>query len=328
MIIGVIRIKLFIDRLIEKVEQKNSHVCVGLDPHLDLMPHFIFKQSKTDKNSNNSDIAIAVTLYNKIIIDHIADIAVAVKPQMAFYELLGNHGLVALEDTVNYARKKGLIVILDGKRNDIGSTARAYSAAYLSGNHFNPYHDNSASMDEGEEMILGDALTVNPYLGYDGIKPFLQRNDKGAFSLVRTSNESAGNLQDLELKNGHKLYQQVGEYIEQWGRNFRGENGYSNLGAVVGATYPRELKYLRKAMPHTYFLIPGYGVQGGTASDIAYGFDTDKQGALINSARGIIFAYTREPWKEKFSESEFGPAARMAAKKMRDEINEILEDRC
>jgi len=368
--IGVRRLKLFIDRLVEKVEQKNSRVCVGLDPHLGLIPSFLYKECRLKTNSDELALPTAITVFNKIIIDHIYDIAVAVKPQMAFYELLGIRGRMVLQDTISYAHEKGLIVILDGKRNDIGSTASAYAAAYLTGRQVNPFQleesgqedpgnddglskdvsgkndalGNEDGKDDGlskedelrkkvelrqEEMnaVVGDALTVNPYLGFDGIKPFLKNMDKGAFSLVRTSNKSAGDIQDLKLANGSRLYQQVGNIIEDWGKEYRGQSGYSNLGAVVGATYPEELKYLRESMPHTYFLIPGYGAQGGTANDIIYGFDKNNQGALINSSRGIIFAYSRDFWKDKYSEVGFGEAARMAAKKMKENINHILENR-
>ncbi len=333
MMIGVIRVRLFIDRLIEKVRQKNSHVCVGLDPHLNLIPPFLFRESRSITDSEESALAMAVTLFNQIIIDHIADIAVAVKPQMAFYELLGFQGMIALRDTISYAREKGLIVILDGKRNDIGSTAAAYAATYLTADYYNPYcrdnnGDNSDRQEDRKEdesnFNLADALTVNPYLGFDGIEPFLQRKDKGAFSLLRTSNNSAGEFQDLELKDGSKLYQYVGKTIENWGKNLRGDSGYSNLGAVVGATYPEELKYLRASIPHTYFLIPGFGVQGGTVEDIVHGFDKNNLGALINSARGIIFAYRRDPWQNKYNEFNFAQAARMAVLKMRNDINNIL----
>ncbi|ACL69695.1 orotidine-5'-phosphate decarboxylase [Halothermothrix orenii] len=309
--------KSFIDRLIEKVKKKRSHVCVGLDPHLEQLPkHLMNKAREKVKGDNSRQVALGLAIwwFNKTIIDNIYDIAVAVKPQVAFYEKVGSSGMLALKETVQYARQKGLLVILDGKRNDIGSTARAYAEAYLKGQGL----DNS---------IQADAITVNPYLGVDGIKPFIENKENGAFVLIKTSNPSSGDLQDLVLKDGNKLYQKMGQYVSEWGQNSIGENGYSNLGAVVGATYPEELKILRYEMPHSYFLIPGFGVQGGSVLDVVNGFNDDGLGAIVNSSRGIIFAYRREPWSGRFVEKEFGLAARAAALDMKDKINSALGGR-
>jgi len=296
MMIGVIKIKLFIDRLIEKIKEKKSHVCVGLDPHLNLLPHFLLNQFASKGE--------AITFFNKKIIDQVADIAVAVKPQMAFYEVIGAQGIIALQETISYARSKGLFVILDGKKNDIGSTARAYARAYLTATE-----------------QPADAMTVNPYLGFDGIEPFIEDPEKGVFILLRTSNKSAGDIQDLKLEDGRPVYQAVGDLINKWGVSLKGITGYSNLGAVVGATYPEELHLLRKQLPDTFFLIPGYGAQGGGAKDIVGGFNDDGTGAIVNSARGIIFAFRQlsEP------EEEFARLAGKAALKMRDEINRAIK---
>ncbi len=304
---GVIKIRSFIDRLIDDVKRKESNICVGLDPHPELLPEFLLKEAG-ETSSKAEAMGRVITRFNREIIDQIADIAAAVKPQLAFYELSGVPGMTALEETVKYAKEKGLIVILDGKKNDIGSTARAYAGAYLEGKSFTG-------------AVKVDALTINPYLGYDGIEPFIEKNDRGAFALVKTSNNSGGDLQDLELADGGKLYQKVGETVSEWGKEVKGEYGYSNLGAVVGATYPEDMGLLRKKMPDTYFLIPGYGAQGGKAEDIISGFNQDGLGALINSSRSIIFAYRKQPGSEK----EFGRAARNAALKMRDQINEVIQ---
>ncbi len=318
---GVVMVNYFIDKLIDGIEKKKSHICVGLDPHLDQLPPSMLKNALDNPESKRLALARVIRIFNQTIIDNIAEVAVAVKPQMAFYEVLGNFGISVLEETVKYAKNKGLIVILDGKRNDIGSTARAYAEAYLG--------DGKLETTGGEvkyaKEVIADAITINPYFGFDGIEPFISREERGAFPLVRTSNPGAGELQDLKLADGRKLYQEVGRLVEKWGKEVRGENNYSNLGAVVGATYPGELKQLRKLMPHTYFLIPGYGAQGGRTDDVLAGFNEDGLGALINSARGIIFAYSREPWSEEYEEDEYGQAARAAAIQMRDEINQALE---
>jgi orotidine-5'-phosphate decarboxylase len=300
--IGVISLKFFIDRLINKVREKNSHICVGLDPHLDLFPNFLLAEAKEKTGSRNEALGQAVWKFNRQIIDSIKDVTAVVKPQIALYEKIGVQGLIALNKTVKYAHDNDLMVILDAKRNDIGSTAKAYVEAYLDNKYI-------------------DAITVNPYLGYDGIKPFLKYKNKGAFALVRTSNKSAVDIQDIMTANNQHLFQRVGTLVSEWGKKVRGEHGYSNLGAVVGATYPAELKELRRALPSVYFLIPGYGVQGGGINDIIGGFNKDNLGALVNSARGIIFAWNKGDDTTHYSETKFAEAARKEAIRMRDEIN-------
>lgn len=307
MMTGVVKIKYFIDRLIEKVKIKKSHLCVGLDPHPERIPKFLLNKARNEYEVEEEALGLAIWWFNREIIDKLSEIVVAVKPQLAFYEMAGPPGLIALKKTVDFAKKKGLIVIMDGKRNDISSSAQAYAGAYLKGNG----------------NIQADAITINPYLGYDGIKPFIENKESGAFALVKTSNKSSGEIQDLKLESGEKLHQRVGKLVSSWGKNVIGENGYSNLGAVIGATYPDDLKELRRLMDTSYFLIPGYGIQGGKIEDAVHGFDEKGLGALINSSRSIIFAFENKSWKEE----EFGLAARNQAQELRDLINKNLERR-
>ncbi len=240
--------------------------------------------------------------------------------------MLGKWGIESLIKTINYAQKRNLVIILDAKRNDIGSTAQAYAEAYFGIEQKDSQKElNIKDYIKNEFQV--DAMTINPYLGSDGIKPFLKQKEKGAFALVRTSNSSAKEFQDLKLQDGKTIYQKMGELVTSWGAEVKGENGYSNLGAVIGATYPAELELLRKEMPETYFLIPGYGFQGGGPEDVVKGFNDDKLGAVINSSRGIIFAYKRASWSDQFTADEFGEAARKAASEMREEINKVLSNK-
>lgn len=304
MIIEVIKLKSFIDKLNDKINETDSRICVGLDPHLDLIPEFIIENAKRKCTNSEEAMALAVLNFNKKIIDEVSNYTVIVKPQIAFYEKMGINGLKTLDKTINYAKEKGLLVLLDAKRNDIGSTAKAYAEAYLKNKNI-------------------DAITINPYFGLDGVKPFLNYKNKGAFALVRTSNESAIDVQDIESKNGKKMYEHVGELVKKWGKDYLGECGYSNLGAVIGATYPNELKKLRSLLPGVFLLIPGYGAQGGGAEDVVYGFDKNGSGAIINSSRGIIFAYRNN---EKYKEKDFALAAGVAAKNMKEEVNNALKN--
>jgi orotidine-5'-phosphate decarboxylase len=258
----------FADNLTERT-QNTSPVCVGLDPNPDKLPEGI------------SQDAEGVRTFCRGIIDAVKDIAVCVKPQMAYFELLGWEGMKVFWETCAYAKDQGLLVIADGKRNDIGSTCEAYADAYLN------------------ELSPIDALTVSPYLGSDGIKPFIERctkNNKGIFVLTKTSNPSSGELQDLPIGD-EVVHEHMAQLVESWGMHHIGSSGLSCIGAVVGATYPEELKYLRTLMPHIPLLIPGYGAQGGEARDIKYGFVGNK-GAVVNSSRGIIFASKGSDWKE------------------------------
>lgn len=276
----------FADALTQEI-QKKSPVCVGLDPTLEKLPTDLPKDVE------------GVLAFSKGIIDAVKDRAACVKPQLAYYELLGWEGMKVFWETCSYAKEQGLLVIADGKRNDIGPTALAYAEAYLY-----------------EESPI-DALTVNPYLGSDGIIPFIEqctKTEKGIFILVKTSNPSSGELQDLPAGD-ECVHEHVAELVEGWGMHHLGKNNLSCVGAVVGATYPEELKYLRTIMPHIPFLIPGYGTQGGTACDIRYGFIPDGTGAVVNASRSIIYASSGKDWKE---------AAKSATEKMAGEIRESL----
>ena len=252
--------------------------------------------------------------FNKAIIDAVCDIVPAVKPQCAYYEVLGWQGIRCLAETIAYAHQKGMYVITDGKRNDIGSTMQAYAAAHL-----------------GEMEIEGvrctpfgaDALTVNGYLGTDGIQPLLDlirgKNDKAIFVLAKTSNPSSGELQDKKI-DGEPVYAAMGAMCERWGEGSRGRYGYSQVGAVVGATYPEQLFELRRKLPHTFFLVPGYGAQGGGAKDVAGAFDQNGLGAVVNSSRAILTAWKKEGW----SEETYTQAARAEAIRMRDDITSAI----
>lgn len=298
-----------LDRLIEKIEQTQNPTVAGLDPKLDYVPEYIRKKCFDKYGETLKGAAKALLEFNKGLIDALYDIVPAVKPQAAYYEMYGTAGVKTLYKTQEYARSKGMFVITDGKRNDIGTTMEAYAAAHL----------GKVKVGSAEyEPFLGDALTVNGYLGSDGIKPLLKvcgENDKGIFVLVKTSNPSSGELQD-KLVEGMPIYELMGEMCENWGKELPGKYGYSGVGAVVGATYPQQIERLRGALPHTFFLIPGYGAQGATAKDIAAAFDENGLGGIVNSSRGIMCAYQ----KQKCSEHNFAEAARREAIRMRDEI--------
>ncbi len=295
-----------IDILIEKIKEKNNPTVAGLDPKLDFVPEFI----KNEFSSTFEGAAGAIFEFNKMLIDQLYDIVAAVKPQSAYYEMYGPEGVKALEKTIAYAKEKGMYVITDGKRNDIGTTAEAYSIAYL----------GETKLTDSEAAAFGsDGLTVNGYLGTDGIKPFV-KDDKSIFVLVKTSNPSSGELQDLKLENGLKVYEQMAHSVNKWGEECIGKYGYSNVGAVVGATYPEQIVELRKIMPKAYFLVPGYGAQGGTAADVAKAFNSDGLGAVINASRSIMCAYKKAECDEK----DFALAAREEAIRMRDDIMSAL----
>ena len=276
----------FADALTSASKTK-SPICIGLDPNIEKLPEGIPRSAE------------GVLEFCKGIIDAVSEHAPVVKPQLAFFEVLGWQGIKAFWETCEYAKSKGLIVIADGKRNDIGSTCSAYADAYL-------YKDSPV-----------DALTVSPYLGSDGVKPFIERcakNEKGIFVLVKTSNQSSGELQDLPIGD-EAVHEHMAQLVEGWGKELLGpETNFSCVGAVVGATYPEELKYLRTLMPHCIILIPGYGAQGGGAADTKPGFLPDGTGAIVNSARGVIFASKGIDWKE---------AAQAAVIGMEREINDV-----
>lgn len=301
------------DRLIEAIEQKNNPTVAGLDPKLDFIPSFIKQASFAKYGDTLEAAADALLAFNKGLIDALCDVVPAVKPQCAYYELYGWPGVKALYDTIAYAKEKGLFVIIDGKRNDIGTTMEAYASAHLG---------TVAVGNETFEPFGGDALTVNGYLGSDGILPLLdicKRRDKGIFVLVKTSNRSSGEFQDQQISD-QTVYRTMGNMCEHWGEDSRGRYGYSAVGAVVGATYPAQLGELRAALPHTFFLVPGYGAQGGGAKDVAPAFDPNGRGAIVNSSRAIMCAYK----KGDYTEAQFAEAARVEAVRMRDEIMAVI----
>lgn len=270
----------FIDRLENAIQRCGTPVMVGLDPRIDMLP-----EGLRPRHQDKASAAQAVSIFCREVIDVVATLVAIVKPQSAFFEQLGPSGVAALADTIRYAQQRGLLVVVDGKRNDIGSTAAAYAEAYL-----------------GRQSPFGaDALTVNPYLGDDSLRPFVERaveQQAGVFVLVKTSNPGGKMLQDL-LADGSPIYRRVGEHVEELAQRTLGQCGFGAVGAVVGATYREELAQLRARMPHTWFLVPGYGAQGATAQDVAAAFDPSGRGAVINNARGIIFAYTDPRYRDR-----------------------------
>lgn len=300
-----------INKLIKKIRETKAPICVGLDPQLSFIPDHIKDKAYEEKGESLSGAAEAIWQFNKAIIDATFDLIPAVKPQVAMYEQFGIEGLIAYKKTIDYSKEKDLVVIGDVKRGDIGST----SAAYASG-HLGKVQVGSKSYYPFDE----DFATVNPYLGSDGIKPFIdvcKEENKGIFVLVKTSNPSSGEFQD-QLIDGKPLYELVGEKVAEWGETHKGDE-YSYVGAVVGATYPEIGKELRKLMPKTYILVPGYGAQGGKGKDLVHYFNEDGLGAIVNSSRGIIAAYTQSDY-EKFGSENFADAARAAVIDMRKDI--------
>ncbi len=303
-----------IDRLIKEIEKKKNPSVVGLDPTLQMMPEYLREQYFSQYGETPEAVGRMYSEFNRKIIDAVSDIVPAVKPQIAMYEKYGIPGFRAYLETCEYASDAGLIVIGDIKRGDISSTAAAY-AAHLSG---------ADIMGNRIDVWREDAVTVNPYLGIDGIRPFLEAcrsEEKGIFVLVRTSNPSSAELQELKLTDGRKLYEAVADLTVQWGMECMGSCGYSEIGAVVGATQRAQGEELRKRMPHTFFLVPGYGAQGGTAEDVAGFFDNNGYGAVISSSRGITSEYLKN---ERYSDRDFAEAAAEAAKAMRDALQKAL----
>lgn len=292
----------FADRLAGAVAAKKSCVVVGLDPRPGQLP----PELRPAPGALRENVAERFRIFNRRVIEAVAPFAVAVKPQVAFYEALGPAGLAAYEDATAYAREKGLLVIGDVKRGDIGSTAQAYAEAHLGPGG-------------------ADGVTVNPYLGEDGLLPFVEtarKNGRGLFVLVKTSNPSAAQLQDLEA-DGEPVYVHVGTLVDRLGAGDVGESGYSLVGAVVGATQAASAERLRSLMPRSVFLVPGYGAQGGSAADCAPCFNPDGLGAVVNSSRGIIFAWESSPWKERFGPERWTEAVAAAASQMREELEAV-----
>ena len=303
-----------IDILIDRIKKTNNPTVLGLDPRYEMIPNCI--KEKYDETLEG--ISKAIIEFNKRLIDATFDIIPAVKPQIAFYEMYGLDGMKAFEETCRYAKEKEMTVIADIKRGDIGTTAKAYSNAFL----------GRTKIGNREERIYDvDFVTLNPYMGIDSIKPFLEdckQYNKGVFILVKTSNPSSGDLQDVKLDNGEEVYLKVAKLIEEWGKDLIGEYGYSSASAVVGATYQKQLEEIRKVAKHSYFLIPGYGAQGGKAKDIAYGFDKNGLGGIVNASRSLMFAYKSDLWKEKYNEEEFEKATREEAIRMKNELNNAI----
>ncbi len=304
-----------IDKLMGKIQKTGAPIVVGLDPMLSYVPEQVQKKAFAEYGETLAGAAEAIWQFNKEIVDKTWDLVPAVKPQIAMYEQFGVEGLRAYEKTVKYCKKKGLVVIGDIKRGDIGSTSAAYAAGHLG--RVQVGSKTYAPFDE-------DFATVNPYLGSDGVKPFIEvckQEKKGLFILVKTSNPSSGEFQD-QLVEGRPLYELVGEKVAQWGAEHMGES-YSYIGAVVGATYPEMGRALRKIMPRSLILVPGYGAQGGKGKDLVHFFDKDGLGAIVNSSRGIIAAYKQEAY-EKFGPENFGDASRAAVEAMIADIRSAL----
>ena len=304
-----------INTLIKKIQETNAPIVVGLDPMMNYIPKHIQEAAFAEYGETLKGAAEAIWVYNKGIIDATYDLIPAVKPQIAMYEQFGIEGLIAFHKTCEYAKSKGLVVIGDIKRGDIGSTSTAYAVGHL------------GKVQVGSNKFAGfdeDFVTVNPYLGTDGVKPFVdvcKEENKGIFVLVKTSNPSSGEFQD-QLVDGRPLYELVAEKVVEWGNECMGDK-YSNVGCVVGATYPEMGKVLRKLMPNTYILVPGYGAQGGKAEDLVHYFNEDGLGAIVNSSRGIIAAYKQEKYAE-FGEERYAEASRQAVIDMIEDINGAL----
>ena len=307
---------MIIDTLIEKIKKTENPTVVGLDPRYSFIPSFIKKRCVEEYGKTPKAVAQSFWEFNKALIDAVYDLVPAVKPQIAMYEMLGTDGIECFIKTCDYASEKGLVVIGDIKRGDIASTAEAYSDGHI------------GMIDvEGvkSQIFKEDFITINPYLGWDSVEPYMancKNYGKGLFVLVKTSNPNSGQLQDLDV-GGKPLYQKVGELVDEWGRGLMGESGYSSVGAVVGATHPEQAKALRKIMPNTFFLVPGYGAQGGKAEDLAICFNKDGLGAIINSSRGIIAAYTKDRYK-KYGEENFAQAAREAVLDMKADLRRCI----
>jgi len=303
----------FGDRLTERISALANPTVVGLDPRLPQIPQFILDEVIDEFGETKEAAAEAIIRFNQGIIDAIADIVPAVKLQIAFYECFGSQGMRAYEETTTYAHSKGLIVIGDVKRNDIGSTAKAYAEGHIGTVNL---------FDERVPGIDSDAITVTPYLGSDGITPFTEvcrDNGKGIFVLVRTSNPSADEIQSQPLGD-HLMDEHVAGLVEGWGRDLIGDSGFSSVGAVVGATYPEEARSLRHLMPNQIFLVPGYGAQGGSAEDVKPCFYENGTGAIVNSSRDIIFAFE----KDDESGESYAEAAREAAMAMKEDLGKLF----
>ncbi len=308
-----------INQLVKEIKKKDAPIVVGLDPMLSYVPKHLVEDAYCAYGANLEGACEAIWQFNKAIIDTIYDLVPAVKPQIAMYEQFGIEGMKVFKRTCDYAKKKGLVIIGDIKRGDIGSTSKAYADGHLGtvtieGKKFHPFTQ--------------DFATVNPYLGSDGVRPFLEvckEEKKGIFVLVKTSNPSSGEFQDQKI-DGMPLYEVVARKVAEWGEEVMGED-YSYVGAVVGATYPEMGAVLRKIMPKNYILVPGYGAQGGQGKDLAPFFNEDGLGAIVNSSRGIICAYQKDPYKETFCPENFADASRQAVLDMKEDLKNAFQNK-
>ncbi len=310
----------FADELVRRIAELDNPTVMGLDPKLEYIPQVLIDEAVREYPDDASKAtAHAIWLFNKALIDAVYDIVPAIKPQLAYYELYGIEALKVLNKTIQYAQSKGMLVIADCKRNDIGATSTAYAEGIL----------GSTEIIDGTKvsMMNADCATVNGYLGIDGVKPFLDvcgRDGKGIFILVRTSNPSAGDLQDLELGDGRKVYEAMASLVNTWGEDLTGEEGFSSVGAVVGATWPEQAVEARKLMPHNLILVPGYGAQGAGPDAAVASFTADGKGSIVNASRSLMCAWKK---REDLDPSDFAKATRDEAIDMRTKLNNALKDR-
>ena len=296
------------DLMIDRIIEKHNPTVAGLDTRVEYLPEEFIAELGIGAIDTMEKAAQAILAYNKRLIKALCDIVPAVKVQIAYYEMYGVAGMKAFEETLKAAHEAGMSVMVDAKRNDIGATAEAYATSYL----------GKTQLPAGEARAFeGDFVTVNAYLGVDGVKPFVnacEKNGGGIFALVKTSNPSSGQLQDMKLEDGRTVYEMMGDLVSEWGESTIGAHGYSQVGAVVGATYPEQGRELRARMKHTIFLVPGYGAQGATGKDIAGCFDEKGLGAIVNASRSLLCAWKKQPGVA------FDTAARNEAIRMRDDI--------
>jgi orotidine-5'-phosphate decarboxylase len=306
-----------IDALIQKIKETNNPTVVGLDPRLDFVPEHIKEEAYDQYGKTLKGAAQSYVMFNKAIIDEVHDLIPAVKPQVAMYEQLGAEGIAAYIETINYAKNKGLVIIGDIKRSDIASTATSYAQGHIG---------LVEVEDQKIEVYKEDFITLNPFLGIDSVEPYFEackERDKGLFLLVKTSNPNSGQIQDLRVENQF-MYEYIGQLVSEWGKDMIGQYGFSKIGAVVGATHKEQGIALRKQMPHTFFLVPGYGAQGATAEDLSGCFNQDGLGSIVNSSRGIIAAYKNVKYSGEFSPKEFAKASRQAVIDMKNDLNRVL----
>ncbi len=306
-----------IDQMIQKIKETNNPTVVGLDPRLDLVPNYIKEEAYDKYGKTLKAAAQSYLAFNKAIIDEVYDLIPAVKPQVAMYEQLGAEGIAVYIETIEYAKSKGLVIIGDIKRSDIASTATSYAQGHI----------GLVQVEEEHfEVYKEDFITLNPFLGIDSVEPYFdacKNRNKGLFLLVKTSNPNSGQIQDLRVGDQY-MYEYVGQLVSQWGEDMIGDYGFSKIGAVVGATHKEQGIALRKQMPHTFFLVPGYGAQGATAEDLAGCFNKDGLGAIVNSSRGIIAAYNNPKYKKDFSVVDFAKASRQAVIDMKNDLNRVI----